>query len=662
MSDNFYQGEALSFIELLEKNRVEIPIVQRDYAQGRLENTSIRLAFLEALKESIVSGNDINLDFVYGNITEDAFQPLDGQQRITTLFLLHWYAAVRCGAMSEMTKKRLTSFSYETRISSREFCEDLVNSPVEITSKKEKLSDKLINSNWFFLSWNQDPTIRAMLTTIDDIHACFYDIKDLWENLVENKRISFHYLILKDFGLSDDLYIKMNARGRLLTSFENFKAGLQKIIQDNGWEQNVLFPDTFASKVDTKWTDFFWTHFRDANNSIDAPQMRFIYTIVMNAVASDKINVKDNDKLTLLQDLNYYGNDLRLLNYLTEDVFRYLYDCYECYTSQDFDNINLSIDFVMWRHKLNESILAEVVKSNSSYTHKALFYAQTEFLLRNKEFNRDAFCEWMRVIRNIVSRGNIDSYGARSDLVRSPYAFSAVINLINELAKGCSDIYGFLSNANLNSSFAKDQVIEEQRKAIIIKKRPEIKELIWKTEDNELLRGRISFIFDCIGYNYNPDDIDMKLLSKVQIVFHKYFNNEYELTDKFRRAMLTIEIDGKYESYHYWTSGWAVAPHTIKRKLFIQFRELEYYIYSSEQHQYFKQLVLKLTEKSYDDIINEFVPPSDMPNWKIRLIKEEGLLKNKCKSNYFAVSVDASYCYLLKSQRPRELDGNLKVE
>lgn len=48
-----------------------------------------------------------------------------------------------------------------------------------------------------------------------------------WELLTsDNSPIVFYYLPLKKFGLSDDLYVKMNARGKALTPFENFKADL----------------------------------------------------------------------------------------------------------------------------------------------------------------------------------------------------------------------------------------------------------------------------------------------------------------------------------------------------------------------------------------------------------------------------------------------------
>lgn len=60
--------------------------------------------------------------------------------------------------------------------------------------------------------------------------------------------------------------------------------------------------------------------------------------------------------------------------------------------------------------------------------------------------------------------------------------------------------------------------------------------------------------------------------------------------------------------------------------------------------------------------INDGHPPQDMPNWKIRLIKETDLLDNKCKSNHITILKDESCSYLLKSMRPRDIDGCEKIQ
>ena len=86
-----------------EVQRIEIPIIQRDYAQGRDGGNvaRIRANFLDALHNALTTATPISLDFVYGDVVEGTLRPLDGQQRLTTLFLLHWYLAWRAGRLEQ---------------------------------------------------------------------------------------------------------------------------------------------------------------------------------------------------------------------------------------------------------------------------------------------------------------------------------------------------------------------------------------------------------------------------------------------------------------------------------------------------------------------------------------------------------------------------------
>jgi hypothetical protein len=88
---------------------------------------------------------------------------------------------------------------------------------------------------------------------------------------------------------------------------------------------------------------------------------------------------------------------------------------------------------------------------------------------------------------------------------------------------------------------------------------------------------------------------------------------------------------------------------------------LEYYAYSNYK-EYLKKLLLQLTTNDLKDIICDFIPPENMPNWKVRLIKESNLLDERCKSNYIAIPEDESCCYLLKGMRPRDIDDCEKIE
>ena len=67
----------------------------------------------------------------------------------------------------------------------------------------------------------------------------------------------------------EDLYIKMNSRGKPLTEFENFKAHFEQTIQ---WSSR---PAEFALRVDTRWSDLLWRLPGD-DDLIDDEFMRYI--------------------------------------------------------------------------------------------------------------------------------------------------------------------------------------------------------------------------------------------------------------------------------------------------------------------------------------------------------------------------------------------------
>ena len=69
---------------------------------------------------SLAENKPMSLNFVYGTIHGDEFIPIDGQQRLTTLFLLHLYVFAKKGN-AEAIKKLLDQFSYQTRYTTNRF-------------------------------------------------------------------------------------------------------------------------------------------------------------------------------------------------------------------------------------------------------------------------------------------------------------------------------------------------------------------------------------------------------------------------------------------------------------------------------------------------------------------------------------------------------------
>ncbi|MBI5511460.1 MAG: DUF262 domain-containing protein [Deltaproteobacteria bacterium] len=256
--------------------QVCIPLLQRDFAQGRTDGDipRIRREFVEALHRATTSDESLDLDYVFGDLAAGAFTPLDGQQRLTTLFLLHWYLAAQAG--QPLAGAAWTAFTYGARASARAFCEALVaqRPPPSIT----RLSGWVRDQAWFLATWRHDPTVSAMLVVLDEIHDRFRtaDCAAAWRRLIDVERpaITFHVLPIEGIGRPDDLYVKMNSRGKPLTPFESFKARFEQTLEavDPGRSK------AFADKVDGAWSDMLWP-MRGDDNVIDDEFMRYLHFV-----------------------------------------------------------------------------------------------------------------------------------------------------------------------------------------------------------------------------------------------------------------------------------------------------------------------------------------------------------------------------------------------
>ncbi|WP_168386053.1 DUF262 domain-containing protein [Erwinia amylovora] len=131
------QGKTITFASLFsEVSNVEIPIIQRDYAQGREEAWEIRNQFLHSISQALTAPVDalpLDLDFIYGNLGAEespTLSVLDGQQRLTTLFLLHWYLANKESKYADFSERFTyqgkSRFTYQTRTAATEFFHALV--------------------------------------------------------------------------------------------------------------------------------------------------------------------------------------------------------------------------------------------------------------------------------------------------------------------------------------------------------------------------------------------------------------------------------------------------------------------------------------------------------------------------------------------------------
>jgi hypothetical protein len=600
-------SEKLTFIELVSKHNIEIPIIQRDYAQGRDGKQELRKNFLNSLLAA-VDGKPLELDFVYGNIIDCVLQPLDGQQRLTTLFLLHWFVAVKENELNDEIKKLLKKFTYETRTSSSEFCEELINKGISYNTET-KISELIIDNSWFFLSWKRDPTINSMLTMLDAIQQTFHDKTNVLEKL---ENITFHFIELQNFGLSDDLYIKMNARGKALTEFENFKAKFEQYVRKESWENNVEVTNTFSYQIDTIWTDLFW-NYRNDKHLFDEQILNFFKTfaLINYTLKSDTKSIDYRSNVDFLRDKEktISFNQYLDLGCIDEEYFKMLKS-----VLNNISNKSGLKTFLSDKTYVDEiNIFNGAIKNNLSYPDLVIAFAYYQYLALNEIVEIEKLKSWMRIVRNLVE-------GSRPYLFNNANEFANALRSIEGLLNHSSSIIDYFSNESIDtlSGFIKEQVSEEKQKAKLIDNN-DWKNVILEFENHVYFNGQIGFVLDWCKDENGIHNINKfkEYAEKAKAIFGDSGLNNFE-GFLFERALLA---SGDYllkrnSNYSFLINS----ERDISWKRFLRD--------NNERRGFLKQLIDKISVANLQTDLQRFIDDfSDKNNWRYYFIKQHEMIK-----------------------------------
>jgi hypothetical protein len=487
-----------NLLNLLEEYKIVIPPIQRDYAQGRRSGKipTIRERFIDSIFNVLADDNlpVLELDFIYGYTENDAiennavklFKPLDGQQRLTTLFLIHWFVANKEGKTND-AKAYLSNFTYATRQTSRSFCEKLIDFEIDFSNTKS-VDEQILNQPWFYSNWENDPTIQSMLVVLKVIHEKFIELDNIWNKLSsDNPRITFQLLSMNDLGLPDDLYIKMNARGKPLTDFEHFKSSFSEILDEN----NARY---FNEKIDGEWADLFWGIFKYKNNDdvaklVDTGFLNFFWYIT-------EIIIKQKE-ISFVND--FWLNKIKTVYHNQDENVRFLFNSLDLFLGISKQNENPfgkifyveDSEFDISKTRLffknaNINLFHKCVESYSQGNNfvireQLLLYAFIKINLNNYNVPHNFY----RITRNLLE--NASDREIRNENLKNLYL------TIDTLITGERQPEKLL--------FTKRQLAEEASKETLLTTNSELKEIIYKLEDHTLLRGTIGIlsINDTIG-------------------------------------------------------------------------------------------------------------------------------------------------------------------
>ncbi len=284
-----------SLSQLLDNDDIDqiiVPEIQRDYVWQKqnveklfcsihtkfrqkvnvsldIRNAGIKIEqhatdFLTTEYERLLFNTRIGFIYAYYDRSDNrAFYLIDGQQRITTLFLMLLATALEAGQSARDSfrkrffKNRCPKLDYRVREGAHTFLVDFLDFVLENPDK-----DFATESPYYYSSeYSKDPTVKAILSNFKLLHSKIKELNepatkflDYLENFIE-----FNYF---DTGLSEQgerLYLYMNSRGEALSSQEQIRPTLinrspagDKLKAGQLWEQ---------------WQDFFWEHRKKGNNA-----------------------------------------------------------------------------------------------------------------------------------------------------------------------------------------------------------------------------------------------------------------------------------------------------------------------------------------------------------------------------------------------------------
>ena len=445
-------SDPISFPEFMDKYNVVIPKIQRLYVQGRLDKRGAKClsGFASSLVDGVLNSTPLLLDFIYGIDTKHhkyTFYPLDGQQRLTTLLLLSWL----CGL-----SKPDWSFKYESRRTTEEFIKRLLEEtppqlikPDDYNYLKKKAnetnkdypslcSEYIYNLPWFHKSWLCDPGISGMIEMLDSLLDKLLNTSTEQTLKMDSIVFLLNYLDVSTKSY-DQIFLKMNSRGRELTEWDNVNTILDEFLPNN-------LKDIWPEKIQ-KWYELMWykTALQGTRDTqkIDKVDAQMLYVVELALSCSGY-----SDKIT---------NTYQLSNWLknnNDEVANFYRLCSIFFSALEIDEQASCAYLIPKWTKSNRPRIPDFAYRGNEVIQK--FY-QPLLVYYAAQLSTNE--EWIRVIWNLVVNINIDKD-----------SFRQAVKLIDELSQGKESILLFLSElkiSDIKSSYsnANLQLQEEIDKA-----------------------------------------------------------------------------------------------------------------------------------------------------------------------------------------------------
>lgn len=487
------------------------------------------------------------------------FYPYDGQQRLTTLYFLYlliYFKFKNYGEIQSFKKK----LSYQTRISTNRFIESFLS---WILDSKEKdniyndfwnkdgkdLKGFIMSQDWFMMTeWNYDVSIINMLSIIVEIS------RRIKENLGDktgivnfidkdkNNPFQFDFIYVDDISKSDDLYIKINARGKALSPFENLKSDIDKYWKDED-----------KTKLDAEWTEYVWNQLDVNDKNKEKSFDNSFYNLLSNIFYLQYLVGLDlndiNDKI-LIEIENKYKKGIVDKEWITQELCKVsclmissfldaMIGPFKSIKDKQIESVNRKI-FGLGDYQNNNG--QNKIERADLFEIFVYYYSVSSLFKRNDmEFtDKRNLLNEIEIVTNRIIENQRPYLDSPTNLVK---ALKSVKVLIDNSIKSHGVYKFFLSIDNdtkesIRDGLMKEQVEEEILKAKLIDKDSRYVALFNKGYSELKNKGQLGFIFYLIKNN--------KSLSKIGIE-----DVSYESFEKTLNQIISIQnfIIGEFTNY-----------------------------------------------------------------------------------------------------------------
>ena len=283
----------------------------------------------------------------------------------------------------------------------------------------------------------------------------------------------------------EDLYIKMNSRGKPLTEFENFKAHFEKTIK---WSPRS---DEFAIKVDTKWSDLLWG-LRGGDDLIDDEFLRYIEFITeVCEWREGRTNGAGRHFVSRTRKVFGIENPHR------ERHLEFLFDVLDIWVDRSIP-------------ETFESIFTNTAEPESDGAKVRLFFRQDgtegdplnlfeaccrsygETRGRNRVFSVGQSLTLYAVLLHLIE--GTDQFPSRVRVLRNLIEASSDELRLDRMTTILQDVQHVVRDGDVGSVVVLNQaqVEDEKLKVAFLEHHAELKSAIFRLEDHELLHGSLA--------------------------------------------------------------------------------------------------------------------------------------------------------------------------